>query len=90
MYFGDIPFSINLFKVGVRPRYKKSARKPSSDMSIVVGAKSEVPLDFIVAEEGLEEGLETWYAIAKKTKKRTVIARYRGKRRQKDERRDCS
>lgn len=30
--------------VGVRSRWRKSARKPSSDMSRVVGANSEVPL----------------------------------------------
>jgi hypothetical protein len=59
MYFGDIPFSMNLFKVGVSPRYKKSARKPSSDISIVVGAKSDVPLDLKLAGDGFEEGFET-------------------------------
>jgi hypothetical protein len=59
IYFGDIPVSINLFNVGVSPRYKKSARNPSRDMTIVVGAKREVPFDISVAADGFEEGFET-------------------------------
>lgn len=45
MYSGDTPSLINLLKVGVSPRCRKSARKPSSDIRIVVGAKRDVPLD---------------------------------------------
>lgn len=36
---------MNWFKVGVTPRVRKSARKPSRDMRIVVGAKVDVPLE---------------------------------------------
>lgn len=57
---------------------------------MVVGAKSDVPLDFKVAEDGFEEGLETRYATAKKTKKRTPTARYKAKRLQNEDRRDYS
>jgi hypothetical protein len=45
MYRGETPSLINLLKVGVRPRCRKSARKPSSEMRIVVGANSDVPFD---------------------------------------------
>jgi hypothetical protein len=40
-----MPLATNEFNVGVSPRSRKSARKPSSDISNVVGAKVEVPLD---------------------------------------------
>lgn len=33
------------FSAGVRPRSRKSARKPSSEIMIVVGAKRAVPLE---------------------------------------------
>jgi hypothetical protein len=36
---------MNLLRVGVRPRLRKSARKPSNEIKIVVGAKSEDPLE---------------------------------------------
>jgi hypothetical protein len=36
---------MNWRKVGVIPRCRKSARKPSSDIRIVVGAKRAVPLE---------------------------------------------
>ena len=49
------------FSVGVRPRRRKSARKPSNEMRMVVGAKIMVPLE---REAGmffrLREDLETW------------------------------
>ena len=45
MYLGDTPSEINEVKIGVRLRSKKSARKPSREIRIVVGAKSEVPFD---------------------------------------------
>lgn len=44
MYFGDTPERMKPFKVGVRSRWRKSARKPSRDIRTVVGAKTEVPL----------------------------------------------
>ena len=48
MYFGDTPSAINEFKVGVKFLFRKSARKPSRDMRIVVGAKAEDPFDKIL------------------------------------------
>lgn len=45
MYLGETPSAMNEFRVGVRPRLRKSARKPSSEMRIVVGAKEDDPLD---------------------------------------------
>ena len=44
IYFGETPARMNAERVGVRSRWRKSARKPSSEMSRVVGAKREVPL----------------------------------------------
>lgn len=45
IYLGETPCSMKVLRVGVRPRCKKSARKPSRDISIVVGAKAEVPFE---------------------------------------------
>lgn len=45
MYFGETPSSMKVLRVGVMPRCKKSARKPSREMSIVVGAKVDVPFE---------------------------------------------
>lgn len=45
MYFGDVPSPIKELRVGVSPRVRKSARKPSRDIMMVVGPKSEVPFD---------------------------------------------
>lgn len=45
IHLGDIPLATKEFNVGVSPRRRKSARKPSSDINSVVGAKTEVPLD---------------------------------------------
>ena len=42
MYFGDMPLLMNEFRVGVMPRERKSARKPSNDIRIVVGRKANV------------------------------------------------
>ena len=36
---------MSLLSIGVRPRFRKSALNPSSEMRIVVGAKLDVPLD---------------------------------------------
>ena len=44
IYFGETPARMNAASVGVRSRWRKSARNPSRDMRRVVGAKSEVPL----------------------------------------------
>lgn len=49
MYLGDTPCCMKDFNVGVRPRCRKSARKPSRLIRIVVGAKSCVPLDKVLA-----------------------------------------
>lgn len=45
MYLGETPSAMNWFKVGVMPRVRKSARKPSREMRIVVGAKVDVPFE---------------------------------------------
>ena len=45
MYWGDTPSSMKLLRVGVKPRFRKSARKPSREIRMVVGAKFEVPFD---------------------------------------------
>ena len=37
MYRGDTPEAMNALRAGVRPRLRKSARKPSSETRIVVG-----------------------------------------------------
>ena len=81
MYFGEMPSCINWFKVGVRLRYKKSARKPSSDMRIVVGANSEVPFDIKVGRALLSLGVERRYAAARRTTNRIVMAVYMHTRR---------
>jgi hypothetical protein len=43
MYCGETPLATRELSAGVRPRSRKSARKPSSEITIVVGAKSAVP-----------------------------------------------
>ena len=45
MYSGEIPSAIREFRVGVIPRFRKSARNPSSDIRIVVGRNCEEPFD---------------------------------------------
>jgi hypothetical protein len=45
MYCGETPLATKEFNAGVRPRSRKSARKPSSEIKIVVGAKRAVPLE---------------------------------------------
>lgn len=51
MYFGETPCLMNEDNVGVRPRWRKSARNPSSEINIVVGANSCVPLERVFAKE---------------------------------------
>ena len=72
-----MPSATNWFSVGVRLRYRKSARKPSSEMSIVVGAKREVPFEMAVAVNAatwLFEELERRYTKASRTRKKQSIA----------------
>ena len=71
---GEMPFCMNSFSVGVRPRYRKSARNPSREMRMVVGAKRDVPFDSIAAAETCGLGLETRYATPNRMMKRTTIA----------------
>lgn len=78
---------MNLFSVGVSPRYRKSARKPSKEIKIVVGANSEVPLDTIVAALTSGLGVETRYAAASRMTKRTMMAMYVARRRHSRDRR---
>ena len=44
MYFGETPLLMKESRVGVRPRVRKSARKPSKEIKSVVGAKLDVLL----------------------------------------------
>ena len=64
MYFGETPERMNAESVGVRSRWRKSARKPSSEMSRVVGAKREVPL------------LSVWGRYVDAVGRRTAVAWY--------------
>lgn len=45
MYCGETPLATREFSAGVRPRSRKSALKPSSEINIVVGAKRAVPFE---------------------------------------------
>lgn len=67
MYLGDTPFRMKELSAGVRPRFRKSARNPSSDIRIVVGANRQVPLDtkFCVLG-GFRDARYAPYAIARK------------------------
>ena len=49
MYLGESPERMKLLSVGVRFRCRKSARKPSSEMRSVVGAKVCVPFESVFA-----------------------------------------
>lgn len=60
MYLGLTPERIKPFSVGVRPRFRKSARNPSRERRIVVGAKVCVPLDSVAAIEGRGLVVEVW------------------------------
>ena len=50
MYFGETPARMKAESVGVSSRWRKSARKPSREISRVVGAKREVPLLIVFGE----------------------------------------
>jgi hypothetical protein len=92
MYFGEMPSCTNWLSVGVRFRYRKSARKPSSDISIVVGAKREVPFEtrvVVKTASWLSDGLESRYTSARRMKKNPVIEVYMHTRRHRLERVDC-
>lgn len=52
MCLGETPLRMNEFRVGVSPRLRKSARKPSSEIKIVVGANVCVPLESVLAIDG--------------------------------------
>lgn len=73
MYFGEMPSWTNWFSVGVRFLNRKSARKPSREMRIVVGAKSEVPFDIRVTAPLTSFGVERLYVAARRTTKRTMM-----------------
>ena len=45
MYFGETPSAMKEFRVGVILRCRKSARNPSREMRMVVGAKLDDPFD---------------------------------------------
>jgi hypothetical protein len=67
---------MNSFSVGVRLRNRKSARNPSSDIRIVVGAKKDVPFETIVTEGICCFGIESLYAKNRRTRKRTTMEMY--------------
>ena len=57
-------------------RYRKSARKPSSEINIVVGAKRDVPFEMAVvvnAATWLSVGFERRYTKASSIRKKAVI-----------------
>jgi hypothetical protein len=82
MYFGEMPSCTNWLNVGVMFRKRKSARNPSSEIRIVVGAKSDVPFDTIVAADLLAAGIERRYATTSRTTKKAAIDVYMPARRQ--------
>lgn len=82
MYLGEMPSCMNWFRVGVRLRYRKSARKPSSEIRIVVGANIDVPFDSRGGSALLSRGVERRYAAARRTTKSVTMAAYMHKRRQ--------
>jgi hypothetical protein len=75
IYCGEMPSATSLLRVGVNPRLRKSARNPSREINIVVGAKRAVPFD-----NNVLEGLDVWkcvdalYAPKRKIRNRTKIA----------------
>ena len=73
MYLGEMPSATNLLSVGVRSRYRKSARKPSKDINMVVGAKSEVPLDTRAGVCLRDAGRDTRYAAKRRITKRATM-----------------
>ena len=79
IYFGEIPSCTNWLSVGVSLRYRKSARKPSSDINMVVGAKRDVPFEIAAAVNDatwLSAGFERLYTNVRRTKKNPVINMY--------------
>lgn len=73
MYFGDTPSAMNEFNVGVIPRRRKSARKPSNEMRIVVGANSADPFDRRGTVGPFREGRETLNASKTRIQKSIAI-----------------
>lgn len=45
IYCGETPFATSELSAGVKSRSRKSARNPSREIRMVVGAKRAVPLD---------------------------------------------
>lgn len=62
------------FSAGVRPRSRKSARNPSSEIRIVVGPKSAVPFDSSVWDLACAalKPVDALYAPRRRMKKRTA------------------
>ena len=69
MYFGETPSAMNEFNVGVIPRRRKSARKPSREIRMVVGANSADPFDRIDTVGLAPEVRETLNAPKTRTQK---------------------
>ena len=53
---------MNASSVGVKPRLRKSARKPSREIRIVVGVKSDDPLERRTTVNLSEDARDAWYA----------------------------
>lgn len=68
-----MPSCMNWLRVGVRFRYKKSARKPSREIRIVVGANNDVPLEIKVGRALLSRGVDKRYAAASRVTNRTMM-----------------
>lgn len=64
---------MNEFNVGVIPRRRKSARKPSREMRIVVGANSADPFDRRDSDGSLPDVRETLNAPKTRTQKSIAI-----------------
>ncbi len=74
MYLGETPSAMNVSRVGVEPRLRKSARKPSREIRIVVGAKSDDPLERRTTLDLSEDARDAWYAPKTRRMKKIAMA----------------
>jgi hypothetical protein len=75
MYCGETPLAMRELSAGVRPRSRKSARKPSSEITIVVGAKIALPFESrgIGWMREARKPLEALYAPRTRIRKRITM-----------------
>jgi len=71
-----MPSRIKAFSVGVRPRWRKSARKPSKEMSIVVGRNVVVPFDSAERAIGFRVASVARYAAYRRIRNKAMIERW--------------